>query len=300
MKYFVSWTHSDPVYQQHLPAVRVLVSPPNVSQTWRASDWNCQPEELIVDSGAFQHHRAGRSPAPEEILEQQLRIVGGLSVPVAICHLDVLMVGVRSPDEASDRAVRNLTHASWLIRQIEAHNLRPIVEPIGVIQGQSVEQVYYVAQALADMGYARFALGSMAAKVAGARDHVLRRVEAALEAVGPRLHILGVSSVAVLAALSRLGIESVDSGTPIKEAARGGLLYSEPFRRYKLPSAHFYEWRRSYSLAEIIEAPLPCDCPVCVEDPGQIMEPHGKRFVNLRAIHNYHHLRRAVEDSLSA
>lgn len=295
MKYFVSWTHSDPIYQRYLPTARVLVSPPNVSQSWRARDWSPPPAELIVDSGAFQHHRAGRAPAPEEALAHQLRIVGGLDIPTAICHLDVLMVGARSPDEATRRAAQSLAQANWLIRQIETRGLRRIVEPVGVIQGQSVEQVFYVAQALADMGYTRFALGSLAARVAGARDYVLRRVEAALEAVGPRLHILGVSSVAIIAALGHLGVESADSGTPIKEAARGGLLYSEPFRRFKLPSAHFHEWRRSYSLAEIIEAPLPCDCPVCTEDPGQIMEPRGKRFVNLRAIHNYYHLRRAIE-----
>lgn len=295
MKYFVSWTHSDPVYQRHMPGVRVLVSPPNVSQSWSAGDWPCPPDELIVDSGAFQHHRAGRAPSPEEALRQQLRVAEGHGGPVAVCHLDVLMLGARGPEDVASRSARSLAQAHWLIQRVERHGLRRLVEPIGVIQGQSVEQVFYVAQALADMGYRRFALGSMAAKVSGARDYVLRRVEAALEAVGTRLHILGVSSVAVMEALARLGVESADSGTPIKEAASGGLLYSEPFRRFKLPSDHFREWRRSYGLAEIIEEPLPCDCPVCAEDPGQIMEPRGKRFVNLRAVHNYHHLRRAIE-----
>lgn len=295
MKYFVSWTHSDPVYQRHMQGVRVLVSPPNVSQSWHVGDWPCLPEELIIDSGAFQHHRAGRAHAPEEALRQQLRVVDGYGAPVAICHLDVLMLGAQGPGEVAARVARSLAQAHWLIQHVEQHGLRRLVEPIGVIQGQSVEQVFYVAQALADMGYNRFALGSMAAKVSGARDYVLRRVEAALEAVGTRLHILGVSSVAVIEALARLGVESADSGTPIKEAASGGLLYSEPFRRFKLPSAHFHEWRRSYGLAEIIEEPLPCDCPVCAEHPEQIMEPRGKRFVNLRAVHNYHHLRRAIE-----
>lgn len=299
MKYFVSWTHSDPVYQQYLPEVRALVSPPNVSQTWQAGDWPCPPEELIVDSGAFQYHRAGRIPSPEEALRQQLRIVEGLGAPAAICHLDVLMIGVRSPEEAARRSALSLAHAHWLISYLESSRLKGHVEPIGVIQGHTVEQVFYVAQALADMGYERFALGSLATKVAGARDEVLRRVEAALEAVGPRLHILGVSSVAVLASLARLGVESADSGTPIKEAASGGLIYSGPFRRYKLPSPHFREWRRSYGLAEILEEPLPCDCPVCCENPGAVMEQRGKAAVNLRAVHNYYHLRRCIQEALA-
>jgi 7-cyano-7-deazaguanine tRNA-ribosyltransferase len=295
MKYFVSWTHSDPVYQQYLPGVRVLVSPPNVSQTWRATAWPCSPDALIIDSGAFQHQRAGRAPAPAEVLRQQLQLLAGLDVPTAICHLDVLMIGARGPDEAASRSARSLAQAQWLMRHIEAHALQTHIEPIGVIQGHSVEHIFYVAQALAAMGYRRFALGSLAKKVAGARDEVLRRVEAALEAVGTRLHILGVSSVTVLETLARMGIESADSGAPMKEAIGGGLIYSAPYRRFKLPSAHFREWQRSYGFAEIIERPLPCDCPVCREDPESLMEPRGKRFVNLRAIHNYHHLRRAIE-----
>lgn len=299
MKYFVSWTHSDPVYQRYLPDVRALVSPPNVSQTWRAGDWPCPPEELIIDSGAFQYHRAGRAPAPEDALRQQLRIAEGLGARAAVCHLDVLMLGARGPEEAARRSAQSLGQAHWLISYLEASGLRGHVEPIGVIQGYGVEQVFYVAQALASMGYERFALGSLAAKVAGGRDDVLRRVEAALEAVGPRLHILGVSSVAVLAALSRLGVESADSGTPIKEAASGGVIYSRPYRRFKLPSPHFREWRRSYGLAEILEEPLPCDCPVCSESPGAMMELRGKAAVNLRAVHNYYHLRRCIHEALA-
>lgn len=298
MKYFVSWTHSDPVYQQHMAGVRTLVSPPNVSQTWRALDWPCPPEELIVDSGAFQHHRAGRAPSPEAALRQQLHIVDGLDSPVAICHLDVLMIGARSPEEAARRSQRSLEQASWLIRSLTLAGASTRVEPIGVIQGQSVEQVFYVAQALADMGYRRFALGSLASRVSGARDEVLRRAEAALEAVGPRLHILGVSSLGVLSALSRLGVESADSGTPIKEAASGGVIYSGPYRRYKLPSPHFREWRRSYGLAEILEGPLPCECPACQGSPGAMMEPRGKAAVNLRAVHNYFHLRRCISEAI--
>jgi tRNA-guanine family transglycosylase len=297
VKYFVSWTHSDPVYQQRLPEVRALVSPPNVSQTWRAGDWPCPPEELIVDSGAFQHHRAGRAPTPEEALRQQLRVAEGLGGPAVVCHLDVLMIGARGPDEAARRSARSLAHAHWLIRSVEANGLGGQIEPIGVIQGYGAEQIFYVGQALADMGYRRFALGSLAAKVAGARDEVLRRVEAALEAVGPRLHILGVSSVPVLASLARLGVESADSGAPIKEAASGGVIYSRPYRRYKLASPHFREWRRSYGFAELLEEPLPCDCPVCSEDPAAMLEPRGKAAVNLRAVHNYYHLRRCIHEA---
>lgn len=294
MKYFISWTHSDPVYQRFFPQVRALVSPPNVSLAWQAAHWPAPPAELIVDSGAFQHHREGRSPSPDSLLSRQIHMAADLDVPIGVCHLDVLVAGSRDPAEAARRAAQSLAQARWLIAH-GATRLPPNIEPIGVIQGRDAEQIFYVARALADMGFERFALGSLAGKVASARDEVLRRTEAALEAVGPRLHMLGVSSVPVLEALARLGVESADSGAPIKEAVRGGIFYSEPFRRYKLPSAHFREWRRSYSFAEVLEEPLPCACPVCREDPAQIMNPNGKAAINLRAIHNYYHLRRDVE-----
>lgn len=296
MKYFISWTHSDPVYQQFFADVRALISPPNVSLAWQVSRWPIPPTELIIDSGAFQHHREGRSPTPEVVLSRQVYIAAGLDVPIGMCHLDVLAAGARTPADAARRSAQNLAQARWLIEH-GAEQLPANAEPIGVIQGRDAEQIFYVARALAEMGYQRFALGSLAGKVANARDEVLRRTEAALEAVGPRLHMLGVSSVPVIEALARLGVESADSGTPIKEAARGGIFYSEPFRRYKLPSAYFREWQRSYSFAEVLESPLPCDCPVCRDDPAQLMNPNGKVAVNLRALHNYYHLRRDIEGS---
>ncbi len=296
MKYFISWTHSDPVYQRYFTDVRTLISPPNVSLTWHVGRWPSAPTELIVDSGAFQYHRAGRSPSPEVVLNRQIQLAAGLNTVVGICHLDVLNAGVHDPADALQRLTQNLTQARWLIEQ--GSNVLPEnIEVIGVIQGKDVEQIFYVAQALAAMGYQRFALGSLAGKVANARDEVLRRTEAALEAVGSRIHMLGVSSVPVLEALARLGIESADSGAPIKDAARGGIFYSEPFRRYKLPSPHFREWQRSYSFAEVLESPLPCACPVCHDDPNQLLNPHGKLAVNLRALHNYYHLRRDIEGS---
>ncbi|NTU83273.1 MAG: hypothetical protein HGA45_28535 [Chloroflexales bacterium] len=294
MKYFVSWTHSDPIYQRSFDDVRILVSPPNVSQAWQVGRWPSAPAELIIDSGAFQYHRAGRSPSPEAVLSQQLHIAAGFGFSLGICHLDILTAGVRDPVEAVRHSAQNLSQARWLIERGSA-DLPENAEPIGVIQGRDAEQIFYVAQALAEMGYRRFALGSLAGKVASSRDEVLRRTEAALEAVGPRLHMLGVSSVPVLEALAHLGVESADSGAPIKEAARGGIFYSEPFRRYKLPSAHFREWQRSYSFAAVIESPLPCACPVCQDDPTQIMNPNGKAAINLRALHNYYHLRRDIE-----
>jgi len=292
MDYYVAWTHSDPVYQNYLPDARVLVGPPNVNLAWRASVWQKPPAALIIDSGAYQYYRAGKSPTPDLVLARQLNMVAGMSMPVAICHLDVPLIGARSVAERAMRIRQNLQNARWL-----THHTRELpqgVQPIGVIQGDSVESIYESARSLADMGYQSFALGSLARMVAGARLELLRRVEAALEAIGDCLHILGVSSAAIIPELARIGVQSFDSGAPAHEAWRGGIIYSTPYRRYKIASPHFREWARSYGFAEILNEPLPCDCPVCCEDSSRLLLIPGKLFVNLRAIHNCYHLMRVA------
>ncbi|GAB4199186.1 MAG: hypothetical protein OHK0022_19210 [Roseiflexaceae bacterium] len=295
MDYYISWTHSDPIYQSHLAGVRALVSPPNVSLSWNVAKWSTLPEALILDSGAFQYWRSGKMPEPTAVLARQLSMIEGTTLSVGLCHLDVPLLGARSQGDRDERVAQNLRNAHWLIGQV--NRLPARIRPIGVIQGFSVENVCHVALTLADMGYTAFALGSLAKMVASSRDEVLRRVEAALEAVGPNIHVLGVSSTAVLAELGRLGIASADSGAPIHEGWRGGLFYSRPFRRYKIASAHFQEWGRSYSFADVLDAPLSCSCPVCASDSARLMEPRGKEMVNLRALHNCYHLMRELDPS---
>jgi 7-cyano-7-deazaguanine tRNA-ribosyltransferase len=292
MQYYISWTHSDPIYHEAVPGVGVLVSPPNVNLAWHVRRWPTQPVRLVLDSGAFQDFRAGRIRDPADVLARQLAMIEGERTPTGLCHVDLPVFGISDVGELGRRVTRSLEHARWLIDYAEREGLPPQVEPIGVIQGHSVEHVYFAARALADMGYTRFALGSLAPMTASKRDEVLRRVEAAIEAVGTDLHILGVSAVTLLPELARLGVGSVDSGAPMHEAIRGGIYYSQPFRRYKLPSPHFQEWQRTYKFAGILTEPLPCDCPVCCMDSSRILEPQGKAFVNLRALHNCYHLAR--------
>src|SRR4051794_32640309 len=110
MQYYISWTHSDLVYQQHLHDIGVLVSPPNVSLAWKATDWPSMPRLLIIDSGAFQYHRERRRPSPREALERQLYILSGLgdTTPIGICHLDIPMLGTRDVVELQCRVQTSL------------------------------------------------------------------------------------------------------------------------------------------------------------------------------------------------
>lgn len=261
------------------------------------------PRQLIIDSGAFQYHREGRNPTAQEVLDRQLRILqgsgegsrqSGLPLPTGICHLDIPMLGTRDPAELQRRVRASLANAHWLKNNVKERGLPENVQPIGVIQGYSVESVYDAALVLEDMGYNWFALGSLAGMVAHSSQELLRRVEAAMEAVGSNIHVLGVSSVRILPQLASLGVKSVDSGAPIREAWTGGVFYSRPFRRFKISNAHFKEWSRTYGFAELLKEPLPCDCPVCQDDSSAIMRQDGKRYVNLRALHNCYHIAREL------
>jgi tRNA-guanine family transglycosylase len=258
--------------------------------------WPLFPKSLILDSGGFQNRKGASQILPQAILARQLAMAEGYPGRAGLCHFDVSLSGTRQLPELERRLAQNLTHAQWLMDHLQVHPLPANRYPIGVIQGYSVETVYHSALILAEMGFEHFALGSLASLASSARDQLLRRVEAALEAVGPALHILGVSSVTILAELVSLGIRSADSSAPMHEAWRGGLFYSRPFRRYKIPSPHFKEWQRSYSFAELLSAPLPCDCPVCQDELGPLLfQPLGRQAIHGRGIHNCYHLLQEVD-----
>lgn len=296
MKYYVAWVDSDPVFQEYLPSVGVLVSPPSVTHAWHTKQWPTAPLSLILDSGGYQNRRRRLSLTPDEVLKRQLHILADYPGSVGICHFDVPPVGKQGVSARDRHLAQNLAHAEWLLLQAKQLSLPENAYLIGVIQGYDIETVFFSGLALADLGYQHFALGSLAGMVASSRERLLRRVEAALEAVGPNLHILGVSSPPLLAELVRLGIRSADSSAPMHEAWRGGLFYSRPFRRFKIPSPHFKEWQRSYSFAEVLPAPLPCECPVCQTDTSMLMQPLGRQAIHRRAIHNCYHLMREFDE----
>jgi queuine/archaeosine tRNA-ribosyltransferase len=172
------------------------------------------------------------------------------------------------------------------------------VEPIGVIQGYDADSVYNSGVALAEMGYRRFAVGSLIALMRRHRyDDIRHMVAAAYEAVGSRLHVLGVTSPNLFDDFKRLGVESLDSSTPIREAVQGGIHYSHPYRRFRAPgvtpAAH--DMLRSKRPGTALDRPLPCPCPVCQVDPYRLFQLGSKAAANHRSLHNYFHLKWEIE-----
>ncbi len=144
---------------------------------------------------------------------------------------------------------------------------------------------------LESLGFTSFGVGSLA----GLQQHeeILARVQAVVSVVGPGVHVFGLSSVRTIRALARLGAASVDSSRPAKSAAYNEVLYSGPFRRYGIlgddgePTGIIPRQR-------CLTEPLPCDCPVCREDPWAILKVSKRQHIADRALHNYVHLKRAI------
>jgi 7-cyano-7-deazaguanine tRNA-ribosyltransferase len=296
VQYYIAWTHSDAVYHHYIADVGMLVSPPNVNLAWTVEKWPALPKQLMIDSGGFQYCKEGRAVEPHAALARQLQMLAGAAIPTQICHLDIPLLGACSRRDCDRRVSRNLKNASWLIEHLRRAPLSASITPIGVIQGYDEISIYHAARALADMGYSTFALGSLVPIATHNLSEVIHRIEVAVEAIGSNLHILGVSSVKVMERIATLRIRSFDSSAPITESWRGGIFYSQPLRRYKIPSPHLKEWARSYQWGEILEEPLPCICPVCRHDSQSIMSFRGKQMINLRAVHNCFHLHREFNE----
>src|SRR5437867_2266943 len=88
MKLFVAWTNREVPYHYAAARCRVLVSPNNVPRAWRCSSWTEWPEELIVDSGAYQ--RDGGLASPETIMARQRQMVADApaSCRIMVSHAD--------------------------------------------------------------------------------------------------------------------------------------------------------------------------------------------------------------------
>ena len=297
MRYYISWTHSDAIYQTYFPDIAVLVSPPSVNLAWTVYEWPQLPRQLMLDSGAFQYQKEGKMIEPDRAFARQLQMLAGAEIPTQFCHFDVPMLGAQTQHERQQRVSQNLRNAQWLLKKIQLQPLSRFMTPIGVIQGYDEMSIYHSARQLADMGYTTFALGSLVPFASRNMEEAIRRIETAIEAIGINLHILGISSVTIMRKIIHHQLRSFDSSSPITESWKGGIFYSAPFRRYKIPSPNLKEWARTYKWAEILEAPLACDCPICQQDPQIIMSQQGKLNINKRAVHNCYHLSREFDNN---
>lgn len=291
MEFFVSWTDSDPEYALYDANCSLLVSPPLFPRTFRLNRLRRLPKRVFLDSGAYTlRKRYGNRMTQRDVFRWQLEILEDLDLyrtQVLLSHFDQPIEPGLSPADAYRCMDRTLAHAWDFLTLATKEGITDVVELVGVIQGYDADSIRWCCRELRRLGFHRFGLGSLA--LLYQPQEIAARVQAAVEEVGPGLHVFGVSSVPVLKTLRTLGVSSFDSARPIKAAMFYVLFYSNPFRRYAVAGRRETDMGRQQ-----LKEPLPCDCPVCREDPHLLLRVGAKCFTNLRAIHNYWHLKREV------
>jgi hypothetical protein len=109
--------------------------------------------------------------------------------------------------------------------------------PLGAAQGWSPESYAESVQRLQEMGYTYIALGGMVPL----KTHRILECLRAINEVrhpGVRLHLLGVSRAALLPELPDLGVASLDSTTPFRQA-------------FKDDSDNYYWWGRNFAAIRV-------------------------------------------------
>ena len=294
MKFYVSWYQADPLYQLYDDDCHMLISPTSVSNSWTLSRFPRLPRSVMIDSGGFRYMLGlEQMPTPQAVFERQLRILDGLDVPATLCALDFPLAGPGlSSNELDRRITLTIAYAYDFKRLVEMYGLDGEITCIAVIQGYDTASLIYCAQELKSIGFTAYGVGSLAGLQK--HDEVLARVAAAMSVVGKQVHVFGLSSIHTIRALKKMGVASVDSSRPVKAAAYNEVLYSHPFRRYGILGTDGNP-TGIISRKRCLSEPLPCNCPVCQENSRDILGVGNHKYIGLRAVHNYFHMKWAIQ-----
>ena len=161
MKFFVSWTTREPIFQSYDPQCSVLVSPSGVPLDWSISRWNALPSDLFIDSGAFSV-RSNKISSCKQVLERQLFMAQGWppNRPLYFSHPDIL-IPVKSTFEETNKIVGKSINRAEIYFELMSR-INTSATPVGVIHGFDEETILNTYAQLQSFGYRHFALGSLA------------------------------------------------------------------------------------------------------------------------------------------
>lgn len=287
MEFYISWSHSDALFTDYFEDCNILVSavPDNRRAIGRIKT---RPRSLLLDSGSIYYARRSLRPPAPTVFQTQLDMISNLNfgTNIQMVHLDEPLIHKSTLVECYRAMERNLANAHEFLRLFQTHHLHPTIQPMGVIQGFNGPSVRYAARELMTMGYQSFGIGSLLAQHP---DKQLDLIQEAATMVGLQpLHVFGVTGLAQMKEMIKLGITSFDSTRPTMAAVYAQVFYSNPFRTYLLADS-----RSTKTLSRLSE-PLPCDCPVCLVNPKEMFTVGAGKFTKLRAVHNYYHLTKTL------
>ncbi len=294
MKFFVSWTKREPLFQKYDPFCNILVSPANVPNDWTIREWEVLPEELFIDSGAFSF-RNNNIPSCQEILKRQLLI--GQAWPkdkkLYFSHPDLLIPRKTTYKDQNSIIRRSIERGKEYIDRLYKFSSKAI--PVGVIHGFDEESIVASYQVLKSFGYKNFALGSIGIRLSNHKSLCLSAIDIVEKYRIEPVHLFGITLPLGILNLSKT-IFSFDSSTPTKLAFYGTVLYGTPLKRYVIsPTAEQKFHMKCFTFRSSIPNPLPCECPVCKVDPKKLLEKYDSAAKFNRIVHNYFQIKWETE-----
>ncbi len=306
MDFYVSWSHSDPLYQLYDRQCSMLISTVAVSNIWQLTRFPQLPHQIMLDSGSYSYVANHLLlPSPREAFNRQIAILDDIDIPVIFCAVDRPMLdkslSLTQRNQAIDKTIANAWELKILMAEYYKSSTvgkqrRFPIEPLAIVQGYDLPTLKYCARQLVHLGYVRFGIGSMAHLYHS--EEIVRRVEAVQSIVGTSVHVFGVSAIETMKRLKELGVTSVDSARPIKAAIYNEVLYSEPYRRFGIEGSHFQPGDSKFSIHRLISEPsIVCPCPVCKNGlNNDILKLGTRKHLLLRAVHNYYHIKKMIAE----
>ncbi|MGF6950206.1 7-cyano-7-deazaguanine tRNA-ribosyltransferase [Neobacillus sp. B4I6] len=289
MEFYISWSHSDAVFCDYFDDCCMLISavPDN---KYGIKKFRKKPKKLIIDSGALYYSKNPGKYKLRDILDFQKYIIDSApsNIPIKLVHLDEPLLNKNTLSEKFSSVEKTLFNAYEYLHLMNESNLPKNVSLMGVIQGFDMPSTNYCIHELKKMGFKNFGLGSMLTRPPAEQ---VKYMKAVTEIVGPdHLHIFGVTGIQQIKEMAKLNISSFDSSRPTMVAAFHQVFYSNPFRTYVISESKVK--RRNF----LISKPLSCQCPVCIDDPGDILNIAHRDYMKLRSIHNYYHLAKTIDE----
>src|SRR5258708_13611454 len=97
MDFYVSWSHSDPLYQLYDQQCSMLISTVAVSNIWQLTRFPKLPYQVMLDSGSYSYVANGLTmPTPKSVFKRQLPILGLSDIPPIVFPVAKPML-VKSP-----------------------------------------------------------------------------------------------------------------------------------------------------------------------------------------------------------
>lgn len=289
MDFYISWSHSDAYFINYFPDCFMLVSavPDNRGTLKR---FQKRPRKLLVDCGSVYYVRKKERPSLKEVFEIQASIYEGCpdSTEITLVHFDEPMLHKETLSQkyySMERTLFNAHEFITLIKSLKDDRLGCM----GVIQGYDEASIIYSIHELQKMGYTKFGIGSLLSKSLREQIAIIKLASSIVGA--SNLHVFGVTGILQIKTMIDLGIASCDSSRPTMAAAYYQVFYSNPFRTYYLAESRV----RPNSMFRI-ESPLPCLCPICENNAREILIPSPREYMRLRSIHNYFHLKEAIDE----